>query len=126
VPRFFSIRFAKFLVVGGSCTLLDFVLFSIIHLWLKVDIVLANIVSYGVGLTASFFLNRAWTFHDGQLRSKKRILHFFLWGYGGLILNTGLVWFLANYIHSLFAKSIAVIVVLLYNYLANKYFVFKV
>ncbi len=126
MPKFISSRFIKFLVVGGVCTLLDFVLFSLFHLWLLMGIVYANLLSYGLGMTASFFMHRAWTFKDGQLKSKKRILHFLFWGYGGLMLNTAIVWFSAGYMHALLAKSIAVIVVLFYNYLANKYFVFKV
>jgi putative flippase GtrA len=119
-------RFLKFLLVGGSCTLLDFTLFYVFYYHVALGIVPTNLISYGTGLTVAFFVNRAWTFKDSQARAANRLWLSLFWGYLGLALNTLMVWGLAKWMHPLVSKAIAVIVVLVYNYLTNKYLVFRI
>ena len=125
MPRLISKRFFKFLVVGGGCTLLDFILFYGFFFHLKWPVVVANLASYGTGLAVAFFINRAWTFSDGTKKGHNRLWLSLLWGYVGLVINTGIVWILAGMIHAMLAKTFAVVVVLFYNYFTNKYLVFK-
>ena len=118
-------RFRKFLVVGGIGTLIDFALFFLFFNIFQWGIVAANLISYGTGLTSSFFINRAWTFRDSQQRSKKRLVLALIFGYIGLVLNTSLVWLLALVIPVWGGKVLAVVVIIFYNYLTNKYIIFS-
>jgi putative flippase GtrA len=119
-----SRRFIKFLVVGGSCTLLDFVLFAALHELLHLSVVPANILSYGTGLIAAFFINRAWTFGDSPRRKRSLVVLSVALGYIGLAINTLLVWLLQVYFNVYLAKAIAVIIIVFYNYLTNRHIVF--
>ncbi len=122
--RLLSYSFVRFAAVGGIGTLIDFILFYGLHVMLGWGLVVSNILSYSVGLTSSFFLNRCWTFKSTV--TTRRIWLSLLFGYVGLAINTALVLGLSDTMPVMFAKVIAVILVLAYNYLANKYLVFGV
>lgn len=126
LKEFFSKRFYKFLAVGLSGTVIDFVLFYVLHFILSVSIIPANAISYGTGLTSSFFLNQKWTFSDSTHKSHKQLIFSLLLGYIGLIINTLLVWLLSFTIHAMLAKAVAVLVVVVYNYFTNKILVFRI
>jgi len=119
-------RFARFLMVGVFTTSLDFAIFYLLHFSAGLGIIPANIISYGTGITAGFFINRAWTFHDAMHRSHKRILLSLIYGYLGLALNTAIVWYASRFINVMLAKTAAVLIIVIYNYLTNKYLVFRV
>ena len=89
-------------------------------------IILSNALSYGTGLTGSFFLNRLWTFSDSEQRSTKRVWLSLTLGYIGLMINTAMVWGLAFIMPVMLGKLIAVSVVIIYNYQVNKHIVFGV
>ncbi len=119
-------RFFRFLLVGGVCTLIDFVLFYILHIIIQCDLIPSNIASYGTGLACAFFINRYWTFADSQHRTRLQFWVSLLLGYFGLILNTAIIWILEDDMHVMLAKCIAVFIVVFYNYFGNKWLVFKV
>ncbi len=121
-----NIRFVRFAGVGCCTTALDFAIFYFLHFIYGLAIIPANAVSYGTGIAIGFFINRVWTFHDAMHRSHRRVMLSLIYGYIGLILNTILVWRLSLYIPAMLAKTAAVLVILLYNYLTNKYLVFRV
>lgn len=118
-------RFMRFACVGVIGTLTDFVLFYMGYSVVGLALIPANIISYSIGLIVAFLCNRRWTFHDGVMRSKHRIWLSLFYGYIGLILNTACVWLAAHIMSIAFAKIIAVLIVLAYNYLTNKYLVFR-
>lgn len=117
-------RFLKFLVVGGIGTIIDFVLFFIFYQLLGWNLILSNTLSYGTGITNSFFINRAWTFSDSTKRSCKRLTLALLFGYLGLIFNTAMVWAFSLIMPVFIGKTVAVFIIVIYNYLTNKHIVF--
>lgn len=119
-------RFIKFIVVGAICTFLDFSIFYLLNYYHNYDIVSANIISYGIGLTFGFLMNRSWTFSDSENKSKSRLFLVLVLGYIGLILNTVLVYIFSHYTGNMYAKVLAVLIILIYNYLTNKHLVFKI
>jgi len=119
-----SPRFMRFALVGASGTAIDFALFYLFYSLLGLPLVLANTLSYGTGLTSSFFLNRRYTFADSPKQDSRRVWLSLLFGYIGLAINTALVWGIEQVAHVWVGKVAAVFVVLVYNYLMNKWFVF--
>lgn len=124
IKQFTDKRFLKFLVVGAFGTAIDFILFYIFYELAGWGVILSNTISYGTGLTSSFFINRVWTFSDGKKRSQKRLPLALTFGYIGLIFNTAMVWALAFLMPVFAGKVIAVFVIVIYNYLTNKHIVF--
>ena len=119
-------RFFRFLVVGAIGTLIDFVLFFGLHFGLAVGIIYANTLSYGTGIISSFFLNRTFTFADSSKKSTKRVFLSVTLGYIGLLLNTVTVYFISQFIGVIYAKLLAVFIILIYNYYTNKHLVFRI
>ncbi len=119
-------RFLRFLIVGGIGTAIDFFLFYLFFIIIGWHLVISNSLSYGTGLTSSFFLNRAWTFKDSNNKSKKLLFISIIAGYLGLAINTLLVWGFSNFMPVMIGKVFAVLIVIIYNYHVNKSLVFKV
>jgi putative flippase GtrA len=57
---------ALFGLISGATTLLDFGAFNVLIAQDVLSPVPATIVSYGLGIVASYLLNRRWTFHGGR------------------------------------------------------------
>jgi len=123
---FFSSRFSKFLIVAVAGTTIDFSTFYIFHWWLLLPLVPSNILSVSLAITNAFFCNRAWTFADSTRKSKLRFFQYFYYSSIGLLINTMIVWTFADIVPVYFAKTVAIAVMLLFNYNANKHFVFRV
>jgi putative flippase GtrA len=68
----------RYLVVGGSTALGDFLLFLFFYRALQFDIMLANITAVSTATCLNFFLNREWSFHSGAGIKRSLILYFAL------------------------------------------------
>ena len=127
-------RFARFLTVGALGTFLDFGLLSLLKT-LAFPTLLANSLSFSVGVANNFTWNRLWTFADiKQSNWHKQLVQFLLVGLVGLALNNMIVLLLEAPLGGLFsqpdygylpAKVIATGVVVFWNYFANRYWTFS-
>ena len=136
-PRFYIKRFPllweffKFAVVGVVNTGIDFGLYFVLTRCTDLGdgnwILLANFIAFSAAATNSYFLNKFWTFKVKGGKMPVQFSKFFLVSLVGLLLNEIILYSLVNGIdlHDLFAKAAAIVVVLFWNYLANKYWTFK-
>ena len=120
---FISQEFFKFLIVGTIGTAIDFLLFGLFYSIITLPLVVSNLLSYGIGLSCGFFLNRRYVFTSDV--STKRIVLCLTFGYIGLAFNTIIVWYGTQFISAYIAKTIAVIIIINYNFLTNKFIIFK-
>jgi putative flippase GtrA len=127
-------RFARFLIVGVTGTMLDFVLLSLLKLWGGLPTVVANTFSYSAGIVNNFTLNRLWTFKDSTNPNVLgQFAQYFTINIGGLLLNNFLIWFFEPVFASLFnddyaylpAKAVASLVAVIFNFVANRYVTFR-
>jgi putative flippase GtrA len=129
------IRFAKFCVVGMSGTLVDFGILTALKELAHMPTLPANIISFSTAMVNNFIWNYIWTFRD--IRGKKIFLVFIQFAVIsviGLVLNSAIVVLLEKPLNSLFtrpntgylaAKFLATIVVLLWNFFANRLWTFR-
>ncbi|MEW6030743.1 MAG: GtrA family protein [Chloroflexota bacterium] len=128
-------RFARFLVVGAGGTLLDFIVLTLLKLS-GLPTVLANSLSFTVGVTNNFTWNSRWTFADTSTRrrSSRQFFQFLLVSIAGLFINTAIVLLLEAPLGALIgnaafgylpAKVIATGVVVFWNYFANRNWTFR-
>jgi putative flippase GtrA len=88
-------RFARFAIVGGIGTLLDFGMLILLNEFLSLPVLLANTLAYLTGLLNNFTLNRLWTYPDARRKPLPvQFGQFFIVSLVGLLLNDGLVWLL--------------------------------
>lgn len=119
--------FIKYCIVGGTAAVVDFGILAILKEVFNVHYLVAATLSFILAALTNYSLNRRWTFRsDGQKR--RQIPIFFTVATLGLLLNNGMMYigveFLALWY--IWAKVIATGVVLMWNFLGNKYFTFAV
>jgi putative flippase GtrA len=125
----------RFLAVGALGTLIDFSLFTGLHVALGAPILLANVLSYSAGILNNFFLHRYWTFAERPRKGlTSQFSQFLVVSLAALALNTLLVGLLAGPLSALLssapagalaAKACATAVGLAWNFAANQLWTFR-
>lgn len=121
--EFLSAQVAAFL---GTVVDFGVVIFltEIVGLWY----VLSNALGATCGAITNFFLGRNWVFQSTQNKISHQAFRYFLVATGSMILNTLGVYLLTEFISLNYIISkviIAVLIAVSYNFLLQKYFVFK-
>ena len=120
--------FFRYNIVAVLATGVDFLLFILLFQLFDIWYVASTFISAICGGVTAFILNRNWAFmdKDGKI-SNQAIKYLMVWG-GSILLNTfGLYLIVENSdIGGVVSKIIvSVIIGIGYNFLLNKYFVFK-
>jgi putative flippase GtrA len=123
-------EFYKFAIVGISNTLIDFAIYFLLTrftVFFGEHIIYANVISFSVAVTNSYFWNRRWTFRSIDQRRVQQYIKFVIVNCIGLGINSGLLYIFAYefHIHDLLGKALAVIVTLFWNFLINRLWVFR-
>jgi len=131
--RDFIAQFFKFAVVGTLGTLIDFGLLNLLVISTGAGVYFSATLSFIAAVVNNFFLNKYWTFKSPYLTKKSRdlFIQFLIVSVIGLGLNLTIMYLLMDIFHLgheryNFAKAAAVVVVLVWNFLANKFWTFKV
>lgn len=132
-PKISESKPTKFIIVGIFNTLLDFGLMNLFRLF--TPLVIANVISTGVSMVSSFFLNKKWTFRNAGDNYLREVVLFFVFTVIGLwVIQSGCIWLIETYLPRfglpdwLFAnaaKVIASVPSLTWNYLTYNRFVFR-
>lgn len=127
-------RVGRFLVVGVSGTALDFVLLTLLKV-AGLATLAANTLSFSAGIVNNFLLNRWWTYADARTKSVGvQFGQFALVSLIGLLLNNAIMLLLEAPLDSLLqgaswsylvAKILATAVVIVWNFVANRYWTFN-
>ncbi len=137
-------RFIRFAIVGISGAVVDFGVLNLLTLVFKIGFVPASVISFIAAVLNNFLWNRFWTYPDSRSKSiTKQLVQFALINIIGLIIRTPLLAFLEKQLIPLFNKllpdfllypmvlghnialAIAILVVMLWNYIANRYWTFN-
>lgn len=123
-------RFRNLILYGliGTCSSgLDFVVYSLLVLFVNLPYIVANSISVLIGITTSFILNRKYNF---KVRDKvlKRFFVFLFIGICGLFMSNLILYFCIDLLcmDSLFSKLLSIIMVVFLQFLLDKYVTFKV
>jgi putative flippase GtrA len=119
-------QFIKFNLVGLLNTALDFAVFTLLS-WLGVYYIIAQCISYGVGMLNSYTLNKYWTFaQKGQLEPKQA-LRFTVLNLGSLIISLGLLALFKDQLELklIWAKLLTTVATTLVNFVGSKLWVFR-
>ncbi len=126
-------QFLKFGVVGAIGSVVDFSVLIVLKEFLLLNLYVANTFSFSAAVFSNFLWNSIWTFR-GTFRGRKRhrFIPFLLVSILGLGINQVILYLahettgLDNYQYGyLVAKVAATIVVMIWNFIANKYWTFR-
>lgn len=138
-------RFMRFAVVGTIGAVVDFGTFNILTSLLHVGSVLASVCSFTAAIASNFLWNRFWTYPDSRSKNvSKQMMQFILVSVIGLIIRTPMFAGLEKILVSFFernlpktfifsptftghniALAIAVGVVMMWNFFANRYWTYN-
>ncbi|MBT4277472.1 GtrA family protein [Candidatus Falkowbacteria bacterium] len=119
--------FIKYCIVGGTAAVVDFGILFILTDFFSVYYLTSATASFIVSALVNYSLNRSWTFQSNG-KKRKQLPIFFTIATLGLIINNGIMYTGVEFfgLWYILAKVIATGVVLIWNFLGNKYFTFKV
>lgn len=121
-----SKSFKRYLFVGFSTVLLDYVLLVVLRAIFLSNLVYAVSFAYWVSIAYNFTLNRIWSFKATEDMVRKQIIYYGILLLFNYLVTLGVVWGLesmglSEYIAKLFALALTIT----WTYLFYKKFVFK-
>jgi len=136
-------RFLRFAVVGAIGAVVDFGIFNLLTLLTPTPAVVASVLSFICAVISNFTWNRFWTYADSRTkRVSRQLFQFFVINLIGLGIRTplfaGLEKVLIKWFSSLslpvftptflghnIALATAVVVVMMWNFFANRYWTYN-
>ena len=138
-------RFLKFAVVGTIGAIVDFGIFNLLSTVLRVNPVIASVISFCTAVTSNFLWNRFWTYPESRSKPlTHQVTQFAIVNLAGLLIRTPIFALLEPVLgrefrilraedyglHSDFlghnlALAVAVGVVLLWNFFVNRYWTYN-
>ncbi|MCU0444905.1 MAG: GtrA family protein [Microscillaceae bacterium] len=122
-------QFFKFAMAGAICAVLEMsILVTLSNIYGKDNLLYFNALAYIVAVVLNYLISRAWVFERGKYNTKVEFLAFCAVATVGLGLNQLIFYWglqvLTNDFY-LLAKIIAIGTVVIWNFFAKKYLVFK-
>jgi putative flippase GtrA len=119
------VRFLKFAAVGGLGMVVDLTILYIMRTLVGLPLLIANTISFSTAVVSNFTWNRLWTFPESRQRPLiPQLAQFALVNIFGLAFNL-VKNFLSDPLDYLFAKIVAIGVVLFWNYGINRLWTYK-
>jgi len=137
-------RFFKFAIVGISGTIIDFGIFNLL-LHMQFNSLIASTISFIIAVFNNFYWNRNWTYPESKIQSiAPQLIKFSSVSVAGLLIRTILyklleqpsinftesmlsenIYFSAEVIGKNISLAFVIIIVLFWNYLANRFWTYK-
>lgn len=119
------LQFTKFLIVGGSCTALQYLCLWLLVHFAQVDPTLASSIGFVLSAVLNFHLNHYFTFGSGAPYARAAASFALVSGIG-LLLNAALMKVLTDglLLHYLLAQVVTTAIVLCWNFGANKWWTY--
>ena len=116
--------FYRFLLIGGSATIFDFIIYMILSNHL--DITISKVLSTSLASIYSFILNKKWTFVDESKLSSSQVAKYVVVQIINIFVNTTIntiVFHLTHY--KILSFIVATGISMMVNYLLQRFFVFQ-
>lgn len=109
---------ARFLVVGGSGTLVNYLVLTLTYHYLGWPVILAALLSNETAMISNFFCHEHWTFAGDRHGTRKiRFVRYQFVAAGGIIITSILLALLVHLgFHYLVANAIAILIAVSWNF----------
>lgn len=128
-------RFFKFAVVGAIGAIVDFGVLNLLVFVFGLHDLVANTISFTCAVLSNFTWNRLWTYPESrQIRKRRQLPQFGLVSLIGWGINTIVLYFADRFLLSFglsqalalnIAKAFAILVVLFWNFGANRFWTYR-
>ena len=123
-----SHQLARYLVVGGLAFVVDFGSLYLLTEFVGLHYLISAAVAFLFGLVTNYCLCRLWVFHRRTIENAKlEFIVFTVIGIVGLGINEGIIWYMGErmHLHYLVAKIFSTGIVLMWNFGARKFLLFR-
>ena len=111
--------------MGFTGLIIDFSLTYLLREKARINQYVANSVGFTAAVFSNFFLNKYWTFLDNNPDLAYQFSKFLLISVCGLVLNNGIIFLLrTRKVPFYYAKAIAIVLVVLWNFVMNYKYAF--
>lgn len=120
-------KLIKFAITGASGLLIDLYVTWILIENFAFNQYAAHVLGFLMAVINNYFVNKYWTFKDGEKKSLKQFILFLALSITGLCLNTGCLYLLITFLKINFyiAKILSVLIVFIWNYTSNSFLTFR-
>ena len=120
-------QFVKFGVVGVTSTVIDWVIYLALTRVFGTFYLIAKVISFLVSVINSYVWNRRWTFRSTEPKKLHQFSKFLVVAAIGLGLNTLIMYIVVSklLLHDIIGLVLATGIVMIWNFLANKFYTFK-
>ncbi|MCI8547665.1 MAG: GtrA family protein [Bacilli bacterium] len=122
------IQIIKFIIVGGTAFILDFLFLYLFKEIFDLSILVSNTLSFCISVIYNYIASTKWVFDLKKERSKeKNFIIFIIFSILGLIINDTIMLIMNDKIkiHYLISKIMATILVMIFNFITRKKFLEK-
>lgn len=118
---------SKYAVVGGIATIIDFSILYFLTDFVGFHYLLSATISFVFAALVNYNVNRRWTFRSNG-KKRRQIPIFFIIATMGVIINNNILYIGVEFfaLHYLLVKVFATGIVMVWNFLGNKYLTFRV
>ncbi len=122
--HFIGSKAIKFLIVGGSATIFQFILLIIFIELFDINKVIGSAVSFSLSSVANYYLNYHFTFSSDK-KHRETLPKFIVVVLLGLLINTLSFSVYHMFIYYLWAQVFATLTTLIINYILHKYWMYR-
>lgn len=117
-------------IFGVGATLINIISFYVFKQMWGMKLITSNILAWTLAFIFAFITNKLWVFESKDWQSEtaiKEMISFLITRLTTLVLDTLLLWFMVEYlqVNDLVSKITVNIVVIIVNYVASKFWVFR-
>lgn len=128
IESYLSPAALRYLLVGSATFIIEYIVFYILYVFLHWNLLLANSLSFGVGLATSFSLNRIWAFKQQEFQRPvhHQAMLYIALALTNLFINNAIVASLnAVGLDPRIGKIVAIATIALWNFLIFRAIIFK-
>lgn len=120
-------QFIKFALVGISSTAIDWGIYLILTRFLGVYYLMAKMLSFSIAVINSYIWNRRWTFRSNDPAKLREFIKFLIIAIIGVVLNSSIMYISVEHLrlNDLYGLFLATIIVMFWNFAANKFYTFR-
>ena len=118
----------KFVIVGGTATILDWIIYYICYNFFHIEPLIANIISFTISVIYNYIASVTWVFDVNKEKSKVRIfIEFIVFSILGFLLSEFLLWLGIHKLglNAMLVKILSTIIVMVFNFVTRKIFLEK-
>ena len=111
----------KFIISGGIATIIDWGLYYLLYNYLKINPLVANVISFTISLLYNYFASIKWVFKIKN-SNKKKFIYFIIFSLIGLLISEIILFVMINKlsINKMFSKIISSLIIVVYNFITRK------